>query len=123
MKRHFLSMTFAALSGVTNVSMAAVDSVPLTTVTHLGQATTTFSCGHSSSGVCNYMVLVSLCKETLLANGIKEKRCSYLQVVPAFRLKAGGTKTITNLPADYLYTMNLDRMPTVGECVDAPMPH
>lgn len=123
MQKLLLGVAFAALSALANVSMAAVDLVPVTTVTHLGRATTTFSCGQGSSGGCNYLILVSLCKESLLADGTKERRCTYSQAAPSFQLKAGETKTISNLPADFLYTMKVGRMPTFEECVNSPMPH
>jgi hypothetical protein len=125
MKHIFLGAALAALSALANVSAAAADSSApsVTTVTRLGKATTAFTCGRTSGGVCNYLILNSVCQEALLADGTKERRCRYAQAVPPFRLKAGETKTVANLPADFLYTMKGDRMPTAEECVAAPMAH
>ena len=125
MKHIFLGAALAVLSAFANVSAAAVDSTAqsVTTVTRLAKATISFSCGHGSSGACNYLILNSVCQEALLADGTKERTCRYVQAVPPFRLKEGETKTVTNLPADFLYTMKGDRMPTAEECVAAPMAH
>jgi hypothetical protein len=125
MKQLILAGAFAALAGPANVSLAAANSPARTaiTVTHLGKVTTMFSCGRGSNTACNYLILNSVCQDTLLADGTKERTCRYSQAVPPFQLKAGETKTVANLPADFLYTMKGDRMPTVEECIAAPMPH
>ena len=123
MKHIFLGA--ALVSALANVSAAAVDSAAqsVTTITRLGKATTAFTCGRGTSGACNYLILNSLCQEALLADGTKERKCRYVHAVPPFQLKAGESRTVANLPADYLYTMKGDRMPTIEECVAAPMAH
>lgn len=125
MKRLILPASFAAFSALANMGIAAVDSQAqsMTTVTRAGTATTIFSCGRESSQACHYLILSSLCQEKLLADGIKERTCSYSKAVPSFQLQAGEMKTITNLPADFLYTMKLGRIPTFQDCITAPIPH
>ncbi len=124
MKNFSMYALFAVLSGLASVSLAADSAAqPVTTVTQMGSATTTFSCSPTSGKVCHYLIVSSICQETLLAGGAKERRCTYSQAVPPFQLKAGEPKTITHLPADFLYTMRLDRAPTIEECIAAPIAH
>ena len=100
---------------------ASEPAIAYTSVTRLGVSTTTFSCGRNL-GICNYLVLTSLCQDKLLDNGVKEKTCRYTLPVPPFRLLPGQRTTVSNLPSDLLYTMKVNAAPTPADVVNSPVP-
>lgn len=126
MKKIFPTVFFAAVASLASANSIA-DSTAIRpvmmTVTRLGSVTTTFSCGAMSTGACNYLILNTLCQEKMLGNGMKEKTCRYTEAVPAFQIKQGESKSIANLPADYLYSMKVGAVPTIEDCMKAPIPH
>lgn len=93
------------------------------TITRIGGVTTEFLCKSSPTGVCNYLILSSLCDDKLLADGTREKTCRYSQAAPPFQLKRGEKKAVANLPADFVYTMKADAAPTPADCLNSPIPH
>jgi hypothetical protein len=120
-----LPVLFAALAALASANATAdvLTVGPITTVTRFGSVTTTFSCGSNNPAACNYLILNSVCQEKLFDNGMKEKSCRYTEAVPPFQIKAGESKTIANLTADYLYTMKVGAVPSSDDCLKAPMPH
>lgn len=119
---------FFVLCAVSTVAAAAapIDSrvaeLPVT-VTVFGNVSTQFICRSSTTGVCNYRILSPLCNEKMLADGAKSKTCHYSEPVPPFQLKQGQSKSVTSLPADFIYTMKVDTPPTPAECLSAPIAH
>lgn len=93
------------------------------TFTRIGAATSEFICTATPTGVCNYLILASLCDEKLLDDGTKERNCRYSLAAPPFQLKQGAKKVVSNLPADFIYTMKADTAPTASDCLNSPMRH
>lgn len=113
----------AATAAITPAAPAAPAATSVTTVTQLGKSTVDFACAHASSESCHYLILSFLCQERFLANGVKERTCRYAEATPRFQIQPGGHKTVTDLPADFIYTMKPGAAPTADECIRAPMPH
>jgi hypothetical protein len=107
----------------THPGASCATTAPLTTVTRLGTSSMDVSCTFALGGACHYLILTSLCQEKFLPDGTKERTCRYDQAVPPFRLRSGERKTVTSLPADFLYTMKIGSAPTMDECIRAPLPH
>jgi hypothetical protein len=110
-----------ASAAMLSSGLAYADTPPLaTTTTRLGHATTTFTCGGMSS--CHYLLLNSLCQEKMLDSATKERSCRYTEAA-RFTLLPGQTKTVANLPADYLFKMKVNEDPTAQEVLNSPAPH
>lgn len=110
-----------AIAGNSTAAHAAADVA--ITITRMAVVQTEFTCTASPTGVCNYLILTSLCNDNLLAGGVKEKKCRYTEAVPPFQLKQGEKKLVANLPVDYIYQMKTDSTPTASDCLSAPTPH
>jgi hypothetical protein len=102
------------------ISAQAADRV--VTQTTLPQLDTTFECWASATGNCNYLIMTSICNETMLPTGQKQKVC---QVSPFldFTLTRGKRKLVPNLPNDYQYCMKMDVKPDLAACIANPIPH
>jgi hypothetical protein len=120
MMKNFFATLLAACAMLAG-SLAYADAPALaTTTTQLGNATTTFTCG--GTGSCHYLLLNSLCQEKMLDLATKERSCRYTEAA-RFTLLPGQTKTVANLPADYLFKMKANEDPTAQEVLNAPAPH
>ncbi|WP_146171858.1 hypothetical protein [Pseudoduganella armeniaca] len=118
-----LGCVATALLAVGPATAAAGTPALMTTVTQLGKSTVELSCAAASSASCHYLFLSSLCQERFLANGVKERACRYMEATPPFQIRPGERKTVTDLPADFIYTMKLGAAPTADECLRSPIPH
>jgi len=123
-----LKKLFSALlaaSALLSGACAGADPIPASpymTVTRLGMATTELHCVAGIGASCHYRLLTSLCQEKMLDNGTKERSCRYMEPVPAFTLKPGEKRTISNLPSDFLSMMKPDATPTYDEVVRSAPP-
>jgi len=121
--KFLLAALLAAMTQSASAGTRAADGALSHTVSRLGSSTMTLSCGAGSPVACHYLILKSLCQERFLDDGAKERSCSYMEAVPAFHIQSGESKTVANLPSDFIYTMKPGRAPTVSECLAAPIPH
>lgn len=62
------------------------------------RTTTTYSCGSSPSGGCDFLLYSSDCKEAGVKNGHPALACTH-EVYAEFRLKPGESKTFERMPA------------------------
>jgi hypothetical protein len=101
---------------------ASEPTISVMRITRLGMSSFTVTCG-LNLGMCNYLILTSVCQEKPVDDGVKERTCRYSAPVPGFRLFPGASRTVTKLPADFQYAMKPNAMPTPEEVVNSPMPH
>ena len=119
MNKHF-SAVLAACAILTSGLARADATIVATTTTRLGNSTTTFSC--VGLGNCHYLLLNSLCQEKMSDKVAKERRCAFTEAA-RFTLLPGQTKTVADLPSDFLYAMKMNSDPTPQEVLNAPVPH
>jgi hypothetical protein len=58
----------------------------------------------------------------MLDSATKERSCRYTEAA-RFTLIPGQKKTVSNLPADFLYTMKMNGDPSAQDVLNAPVPH
>jgi len=109
----------AVACGLASLALDAGAAPMATTTTVMGKSTLQFACG-SGAPSCHYLILTSLCNEKMGKDGNKIRTCEYSMPVPAFELKPGESKSVTDLPSDVIYKQTVGKPPTVQDCINNP---
>jgi curli biogenesis system outer membrane secretion channel CsgG len=106
------ALAFAALSGCA-VHITTTKDGDSASVRSPGSAK--IECVASPSGECNYALFTSRCDSVEAADGKSTTTCTH-QVFDQFKLSAGQSRQLTNLPSGYKQCMKSSGKPEVPSC-------